>query len=111
MGSKEDQFERRLGAIAHIRKLLALANNNPNANEAALARSHAERVAAKWDIDLATLTPARKGPLPTAALAAFAAAFRKQYPGVDDEDYTKRAAPREPRNDEDVGEDGDKWEY
>jgi hypothetical protein len=94
-----DAYQLRLKAIGRIRKLLALAQNNPNSHEAEQALGHAKRLAEQHGVDLDTLKttpPPRNVALPPDTMRGMVGAISRAYPGIDNEDYSQYARQDRP---------------
>lgn len=91
--SKADEFREKMRVTARIKKLLALADDQPDTPEGKAARQKALQLATDNGIPVTGLpfVPVKQVPAPpnAGAFGAFASAFSKQFPGKDDEDYTK----------------------
>ena len=91
--------ERKIKATGRIRKLLALATSNPNENEAKLAMERATKLAEEHGINISDIRPDIKVAMTKdqqkkqgfAAMDRMFGTIKKQYPGVDNEDYSKYA--------------------
>lgn len=91
--------ERKIKATGRIRKLLALATSNPNSHEAEQAMARATKMAEEYQINISEIRPDVKVTLTKeqqqrqgfAAMDRMFGTIKKQYPGVDNEDYSKYA--------------------
>lgn len=92
----DDPFLNRLNHVEwtrrRVQKLIALAENNPNKHEAAAARKRAEELAAKADLDVATIMYQKKrSQIDLTMFRTVSEGLKRRYPGKDDEDYTNYA--------------------
>jgi len=95
----DDWYIEKLRAATKIRKLLAFAAGNGNANETASAMRAANAIADQYGIDISTLKPVivSHGPMTDSEKLArsrgmfdmMATMIKKNFPGEDTEDYTK----------------------
>lgn len=89
--------ERKIKATGRIRKLLALATSNPNSHEAEQAMARATKMAEEYQINISEIRPDIKTTMTVetqkkqgfAAMDRMFGTIKRQYPGIDNEDYSK----------------------
>lgn len=105
-----EREERQSRARERVRKLMAIYNRHPDTEEGRSAQAKALQLRKQYGLDAPTgdafldrlqreadrqaSTPLSKSKFSRHAFETMAGAFRKQYPGTDDEDYAKYAKGR-----------------
>lgn len=89
-----NDYEKTVRALDRVKKLLALADRHPDTEEGRSARRKALQLSEAHGLDMARVDlkiaqPKRVNRINPGMFDSFAATVKKQYPGIDDEDYSQ----------------------